>query len=275
MRTLMILVTALLFTACSSSEKKAENAKSGVILEIERKETPLTGKNYVFQYNKDGGVVLPGQDELADYAKQKTEEKLKAAGFLPSTNRKAHMVVYFFSYKIDPRTPLAAKVGGGSDFYKYIFSFDVRSYSKRSTGKLMGEIVGTKEALSNLAEVKAKIDEVVAGVDFTAPEKNEKMKGDPSCMPRFGYDGSNTMEGKTGYYINSMVKNSAAEKGGLKIGDKILAVDGTIYEDFSLPENKDKFESLYSGKPVVFTVEREGKKMDKKVTPKMVCDHQR
>lgn len=51
-----------------------------------------------------------------------------------------------------------------------------------------------------------------------APKKNMAMKGDPACVPAFGYDRNENT-------VTEVIKGSSAEKAGFKVGDVILAID--------------------------------------------------
>ncbi len=66
--------------------------------------------------------------------------------------------------------------------------------------------------------------------------------------------------GKSAFLVSEIVKNSAAEKAGLKKGDIIVAIDGSPIaensEEFALYDFKMKFATKKAGENVVFSVVR-------------------
>lgn len=66
-----------------------------------------------------------------------------------------------------------------------------------------------------------------------------------------------------GVYINEVVKGSAAEKGGIKKGDILTAIDGTPLK--SMTEVQAKVNSYRPGDKAVVSVVREGKSVDLEV----------
>jgi hypothetical protein len=68
-----------------------------------------------------------------------------------------------------------------------------------------------------------------------APKENLPMKGNPGCMPLFGYE----LDQETGKLI-AVPKNSSAADAGLKTGDILIAIDST---PFTQPVDDAVYES--------------------------------
>lgn len=76
------------------------------------------------------------------------------------------------------------------------------------------------------------VDQSWVGMFPPAPKENEKMQGDPGCLPRFGFDENELM-------IINVVKNSPAADAGMKVGDLIVALDS------EKPKSNNYREELY------------------------------
>lgn len=65
--------------------------------------------------------------------------------------------------------------------------------------------------------------------------------------------------------VGSLLEDGAAKEAGLMPGDRIVAIDGTRIEEFSDIQMRVK---PYPGKPMRFTIEREGSQLEIGITPR-------
>ncbi len=100
------------------------------------------------------------------------------------------------------------------------------------------------------------------GLIKAAPQVNQKMAGDPGCMPRFGYFSDRITE-----KVIKVSKKSPADRAGIRVGDQILAID-------SLPPNEGlKSNQLYEDAvnvPVKF--KRGDQILRAKMKPELICE---
>src|ERR1051326_5681678 len=95
-------------------------------------------------------------------------------------------------------------------------------------------------------------------------DKKMDIKVVPVQLPVFGlrpdYD-----DDKNGLLLKGVAEGGAAEKSGLKAGDRIIEVNGQAIKD--MQSYMDALYTVRPGKPVEFLVVREGKQVPIKVTP--------
>jgi CubicO group peptidase (beta-lactamase class C family) len=82
--------------------------------------------------------------------------------------------------------------------------------------------------------------------------------------PRFSLGIGLEMDSETGLTVSQVVAGSAAERDGLKTGDRLISANGTPFGDDALAV-LDPF--LASGEKITFAIEREGKKLSVGVQP--------
>ncbi|MFQ3611962.1 MAG: M20/M25/M40 family metallo-hydrolase [Fimbriimonadales bacterium] len=98
---------------------------------------------------------------------------------------------------------------------------------------------------------------------FTRPAQPQQTQGNRGFRVRIGLVPEYS-EGQ-GVLLGGVVANSPAERAGLKAGDRILAVAGQRVNN--IEELTALYEKMEPGKPVEFTILREGKEMKVQVTP--------
>lgn len=130
-----------------------------------------------------------------------------------------------------------------------------------------GEIIG----ITNMKLASSSIEGMGFAIPIeTALEVAEKfISGENVSYPYIGvyiYDATASRYSSEiiGVYVESVEKNSPAEKGGLKSGDKIVAVNET--EISSSTYFKHELYKYEVGEEITITVERNGKEKDLKIT---------
>ena len=93
-----------------------------------------------------------------------------------------------------------------------------------------------------------------------APKKNTAMKGDPYCLPRFGYELDEDRE-----VIKEILPDSPAKKSGLRVGDEIIAIDSVPANFETSPEVYENFITV----PV--KIRRNGKIVRTSIKPAVIC----
>tara|TARA_B100001248_G_C27397154_1_gene466396 strand:- start:103 stop:984 length:882 start_codon:yes stop_codon:yes gene_type:complete len=144
----------------------------------------------------------------------------------------------------------------------FYIQFDSNRYGKRPKTVSWLAIYSPAEEWTGFED---KIKDVVSDnfeyLMNDAPANNEAMKGDPACIPRFGYetDDSNIK-------IISILPNSPAEKAGLKVGDELIAIDSSPAAE----RVKDKIYEELLSVPVKY--KRNGKIKRTSFRPQIMCE---
>jgi hypothetical protein len=115
--------------------------------------------------------------------------------------------------------------------------------------------------MSQIREFKAG-DEVKLGV--VRGDQTIKVKVVPVQLPVFGLR-PDYNDDKEGMLLSGVVEGGAAEKAGLKAGDRIIELNGQSVKD--LQGYMDSLYTMRPGKPAEIVVMRDGKKVPVKVTP--------
>lgn len=168
------------------------------------------------------------------------------------------------------RTVEVSSTTGTTSSIMEVLQTDTAINSGNSGGPLCnsnGEVIG----ITNMKLASSSIEGMGFAIPIeTAVEVAEKLiSGKTVSYPYIGvyiYDAtaSRFSSEVIGVYVESVEKNSPAEKGGLKSGDKIISVNGTkIASSTYFKHELYKYEI---GDEITITVERNGKEKELKIT---------
>jgi len=270
---------ALALSACTSSQEETDAGRQTTLhVSVAETELPLTGRSFYFGEDQ-GPQPIGNQAEIMRHVRDKLVEKLHLLGFeMAPSYRSAHLTADAAVLKMLPQEIATVErreqvpIAEGAEMYSVLFGISVRDYGLRPREILSVKIVGTLASLADVKAVKEEIDRIVGAVVLVPPAKNKKMKGEPSCMPSFGYAYSNAVPGKPGITVIAVTKKSPAAKAGLKIGDRLVSVNGQAFSQYLLNDHREEFNQYYESKmPVTFKIDRDGASLDLKMTSKISC----
>lgn len=271
---------------CQSTPPKIENESRDYILkDLDWSEAPVFG-NAAF-------VSFSSQDQVSEDLKRESslvvnqlQEGLKQLGFTISPKRvdvqlwvdiemraihdsgADESVVMTYDNK-NIYSKVRSDIEGKT--YELNYRGSSQEYGKRPKTVFYGYVkAGTQKRLSEVLRDQAPIwVKEFSQLKIEVPEK--KMKGPPGCLPRFGFEVrvSRNSQG-TVFTISEVLKSSAAEKAGLKVGDQIVGIDSVDYHSFS---TKDESEKIYENQTEVpVKVLRAGKEVRTKIKSKISCE---
>ena len=198
-------------------------------------------------------VKVEGGDEFSDIAvlSYKTNKELKVSSIGSSVNARVGDTVFaigapldsnVYSWTVtrgvlsgkDREVSVSVSKSQTSDWIMQVLQTDAAINSGNSGGPLCnsnGEVIG----ITNMKLVTSGVE----GMGFAIPIEtaisyaDKYVNGEEVIRPYLGvamYDVINKKANITGVYIQSVEKNSPAEKAGLKIGDVIVEINGTAVE---------------------------------------------
>lgn len=136
----------------------------------------------------------------------------------------------------------------------YRTSNNVEFFSSESAIRNAVKSLLAKSSINNLNRVPAATD-------------NKR----PGCRKRLGWQTDFKVKQETKEDVVSIVEpTSGAKAADIRPGDKITRVDGKPYDDFFA--NRTLASRAYAKGTIEVELERDGKQMSKKVTPKLICD---
>ena len=176
-----------------------------------------------------------------------------------------------------------SSTSGRGSFILEVLQTDTAINSGNSGGPLCnanGEVIGitnmklassTIEGMSFAVPIDDAIDyaeSIISGKGIERPylgvslsDTSYTSSNNNSAWWFFGFGGE---EIKTGVFVQSVEKNSAAEKAGIKVGDNIKKVNNTEVSDVS--HFKYELYKYNIGEEIKITVERDGKDIELKAT---------
>jgi C-terminal processing protease CtpA/Prc len=118
-------------------------------------------------------------------------------------------------------------------------------------------------------EIMKRIEGDFAQLNLLAPKENEKMAGDPGCVPRFGFEDEPVkVDGQDYMRITKILPNSAAKAAGLREGDLLVAIDSQAVHAFEELMPKSAYEKLEKV-PVKYV--RNGETLRTQIQAKIMC----
>ncbi len=142
-----------------------------------------------------------------------------------------------------------------------MFGFEfMHSYDPNSLFMLISNAVETKEKRQRFKELGQRLHQLIAGRSTTGGAAPEPR----TVQSKFSL-GILLEETSSGVpVISQVVPGSAAERDGLKVGDKLISANGRLFED----DPVRLLQSVLSeGKQISFEIERSGKSIELRVTP--------
>ena len=146
---------------------------------------------------------------------------------------------------------------------RFTIAMFTNSYGKRSSevSRLFLK-VPAEEWRGYEDQLLSSIERDFHGIMKAAPSSNQKMAGDPGCMPRFGYISDRETE-----KVTKIWRKSPAERAGIKVGDQILAIDSMPINQ-SVEDNK-----MYEdGEKVPVKYKRGDKILRAQMQAALMCD---
>ncbi len=241
----------------------------------------------VFTNNQKETVEIVGTDSYSDVALLSVDEKsiLKVAEIGSSEELKVGDTSFAVGAPLDSatyawtvtrgvisgknRTVEVSSNDGYDTSIMEVLQTDTAINSGNSGGPLCnsnGQVIG----ITNMKLASSSIEGMGFAIPIeTATEYADKfIKGESIQYPYIGVSIYNATASRysteiIGVYIDSVEKNSAAEKGGLQAGDKILKVQGK--EITSVTYFKHELYKYEIGETITITVERNGKEKDIRV----------
>lgn len=122
-----------------------------------------------------------------------------------------------------------------------------------------GRVIGMNTSIRTDGQTEGNI-----GVGFAIPADtieivaNRIINGEPLDMGFLGISGQDTDDGRGGAIVTEVVSGSAAERAGLEVGDRIVAVDGDPVA--GMAELAAKIKLYRPDDPVQLEIEREGER---------------
>ncbi len=242
----------------------------------------------VFTNNKEKKVELVGTDSYSDVAvlSVDVDSVISVAEIGSSEDLKVGDTSFAVGAPLDSstyawtvtrgvisgknRTVEVSSTTGTTSSIMEVLQTDTAINSGNSGGPLCnsnGEVIG----ITNMKLASSSIEGMGFAIPIeTAVEVAEKLiSGKTISYPYIGvyiYDATASRFSSEiiGVYVESVEKNSPAEKGGLKSGDKIIAVNGT--EIASSTYFKHELYKYEIGDEITITIERNGKEKELKIT---------
>lgn len=161
--------------------------------------------------------------------------------------------------------------------YDYSFLGGVQESGKRLaptfyTSAKSGSISALSERLR--AEIPNWIAELTKiQVAAKAPSKKINSSQGPGCTPRFGFEFVRRIDGEqNAYVVHKVLKKSAADKAGVKVGDQIIGVDSQSYDEFL--KNSKSMLKVYDEKiEVPLKLRRGDKEIRSKIRAAVSCEN--
>jgi hypothetical protein len=274
MKTTILLIAALFALSCETAPK--DSPARSTEIRVHRYPVPaearLTGRNFYIQQRD----YLPSiSAEFRKKAEAVLRAELVSLGFkeVPS-HRKAHLVAGITSdrfylngegqgYALNQVTASQAAELGFFQTARLFVIFAPQAYGERlnNFASVVFESPGA-EWTGYEAPLLEALTTQLKGVMIKAPDSDQKMKGDPGCYPRFGFD--NDTNGK----VVVIVKGSPADRAGIKVGDLLLAIDSQ-----EVGGEKTNYESVYKNfEKVPVKLKRGEEILRKEMKPTLLCD---
>ena len=162
----------------------------------------------------------------------------------------------------------AAVQDGNNTYYN---SDVIQTDAAINPGNSGGALVDAEGKLIGIVEYLASYSESNAGLGFAIPQSTAQSlveeiieKGGKVETAFLGITTSNTSTGTDGLTVTGVIKGSAADKGGVKAGDKLTKVGDTSIGSYS--DLKASLSPLKAGDKVKIEFTRDGKAMSATVT---------
>jgi hypothetical protein len=251
MKSSVFVFICFLVVGCVSNTTNVEKAEGPRITDIvidqslPAPEKTVSGRKFSFYEKKSAG---PLSEPSLQKIKEVVRKHMKGLGYeeAPSA-RKAHVSIHLYSdrYSVSEEIPgsklsefsshsLRKDTAGNVIFDQtsnsavvarfnitlFINQFERRpvTYSYLTFTSPNPDWTGYEDYLVALT------DREFPQLISKAPAADQKMKGDPGCIPRFGYEHVNGT-------ITEVPKGSAADEAGLKVGDVVESVDSQSLSD--------------------------------------------
>ena len=235
----------------------------------------ISGENevsVVFTNNKDEKVTIVGYDEYSDIAVLAVDKSLilATAQLGSSNNMRIGDTTFAVGTPVDSSVyswSVTRGILSGKDrmvqvdnYVMSVLQTDTAINSGNSGGPLCnsnGEVIG----ITNMKLASSQIEGMGFAIPIEDAVKNAEtiISGKKISRPYLGisiYDSNSYFNNTSGVYVESVEKNGAADKAGIKSGDKILKVNGVEIANTSYFRYQ-----LYKyniGDKIKITIERNG-----------------
>jgi len=153
---------------------------------------------------------------------------------------------------------------------RLVLCLDVNAYGLRPRRKFYFMISSEAALDSKMTEIFHMVVDQLDTFKLKPPPINEKMKGDPGCIPRFGFETVKKADGGNHYYeIDEIIPKSAAQKIDLRVGDRIEAIDSLPYGEW---ERKDTAEAYEKRFKLPVKIVRKGEVLRKTIQAEIMCN---
>lgn len=218
----------------------------------------LTEKGYtIVDKRRLGHLTVYVQSTHTEAIPEVARKVLKAAGLSPSSNVKVtqtHKRIENGKVVLNQTQNLTAQV---ASLNVIVYMYDYGQRPERLSWLTITS--PEKEWTGFEADLEKEVKKQLKFLFLTAPNKNKKMKGDPGCIPRFGYEHEN---GK----VIKVLKGSPAQTAGFKVGDTLLSIDS----ESPMGETSEKV--YEAGTLVPVKLQRGEKIIRTSIKSKIMCD---
>ncbi len=243
-------------------------------------DTKFSGRNYFL----DTSYVRVGlSDATVKELAGITRTHLKSLGFEEvSSRRKSHLMVFLYADRdlnsndgsvltatethkmvMKEGAPVFETIQENSN--QMVFQTQVQMNRHGRRPEVLGHVVfrsANEQWTGSEEQLVLMYKEQIVDLLPKAPLQNEKMKGDPGCILRFGFEEHKAK-------VTSVLKNSPAEKAGIKIGDLVESIDSVPHSLSTI----EKLEGAYAQNlKVPIKLMRNGKTIRSQIAADVVCE---